>query len=200
MKHKGYRLMSFVDHSADLRKVEAFSATHNDYIGYCLARGSIDPISAEILFHLYPRHRILATLLCEHHLRYSEAILLDPKHIFLDKNLSVFQPKTARVRACDNTNRVLYFRGYTNWSGFNIFPSSYESLKNDIKRCTPSILKAWTTDFKDCTHIFRHIWATNQFQQNVDLSCIGAGLGHSDKDSIKNYIHTAIPEGLSIQI
>ena len=194
MSHKGYKLTSVLDFSRDLDRINDFSYNHNSYIYSLLDSDKIDPVSSRILFSLYPRHRVFATVLCEYQLRYSEAILLRPERLFCDKTLQIFQPKTRAARSVNNSFRVDFFCHYANWRGFNIFPSSYESLKLDIFRCTPRCVKRLTRDIKDGTHIFRHLWASYKLMQGVQPATIGLALGHSRNTSVYSYLHEELAD------
>lgn len=198
MNSKGYRFTLVTEFHNDIVKLQEFGSVLNDYIRACVDHSIIDSESAQILYRLYPRHRVLASFICEHRLRFAEAYRLKARDMFCSESLSIIQPKTGKKRLLDNKFRVRYFRGYTNWDSFIVFPSTYGALKLDIHRCTPNELKAWSSEFKDATHLFRHIWATNRFHEKVSLQAIGKGLGHSNKDSVMSYLHAKIPTPLNL--
>lgn len=198
MNRKPYRESKLTEYHDDIIKLQEFMYVHNGYIRACVDHGSICSQSAQILYGLYPRHRVLATFICEHRLRYSEGTGISAKQMFCSESISLVQPKTGKKRSLDNKFRVRYFRGFANWEHFTIFPSSYVALKADIKANTPVEMKEWSLEFKDCTHIFRHIWATNQFHQKVSLELIGDGLGHAHGDSVSSYLHPHVPGALNL--
>jgi len=66
---------------------------------------------------------------------------------------------------------------------------SYDSYKNSIKKSKHTLKIIEIKGILDCTHIFRHIEASWQHSQGVDLADISNHLGHVSHSTTRTYIH-----------
>jgi len=186
---EGVRKRAFIDYLRDIDVIRENAVILNGYIGDMRNRDVIDSIAYDILLQLRPRHRVFAAVLAEHRLRFVEGVSLAASEVFGSEQLSIYQSKTGATREVDNSARYGFFSMCPDLQHIRLLPASYQSLKNDIHRVLPSTVKAWASDFKDATHIFRHLYCSYKFKKGVDLSALSVSLGHVDECSVSSYVH-----------
>jgi integrase len=157
---------------------------------YIASRKRISPVAASVVCSLFPRHQLLAGIICEYSLRFSEALSLSAQDVYCSKTLIIHQGKTGVRKRINNNCRVSYFDCSVPSGSDLLFPSSYDALRRDIQCKLPQPWRSYSHQFCDATHIFRHMNATFYFENGVSVNKIAIILGHNSLDSVACYLHT----------
>jgi integrase len=154
-----------------------------------VSRKLVDPRSVSVL-KLVPRHSILvAVLLATTRLRYSELMDVRLSALFGTSIITIATRKGSAPRRlapmlgqlCDHSIR---YTDHTPVAGV-----SRATIAASIARAAEISGLPAGTAWHHSTHLFRHLWATAQFERGVTIEEIGAQLGHRQITSTASYIH-----------